>query len=124
NENVSISAPVDGLTVAKPEVLMMAPCRPARCAVRCPGRRSKSHHDPADNVARSQPLEIFVDLVEPDDIDGVSNLVLPRARHDLDQVEIVAAGGAMKGLFARNAREQRDVDPVADQSRISIVAAD
>src|SRR5262249_31813929 len=58
------------------------------------------------------------------DIDGVANLVLGSQRHDLGQVSVVAPVRPMKGLFARDPWEQRDVDAVPNQSHIDIVAAD
>src|SRR5262249_39433789 len=87
------------------------------------GKRSKLHHCPADNFSRSQQLEIFVELVELEDFEGVANLVLSGKRHDLAQVGVVAPERAVKGLFARNPWEQRDVDAVANQPHIDIVAA-
>src|SRR5215468_11106123 len=36
--------------------------------------RSDTHHRPADNVARSQQVEVFVDLIETDGLDGVLDL--------------------------------------------------
>jgi len=67
--------------------------------------RSKLDNSPADNVSRSQQVEMLVDLVKSNDLDGVADLVLSSQRHDLAQVRVVAPERAVKGLFARNPRE-------------------
>src|SRR6516162_3045411 len=85
---------------------------------------SKLHHGPADNFSRSKQVDIFVDLAEREHLEGVADLVLRNKRHDLAQVGVVAAERAMKSLFARNPREQWDVDAVAHEPHIDIVAAD
>src|SRR5262245_38057019 len=51
-------------------------------------------------------------------------VALSSERHDLAQVCVVAPVRAVEGLFARNAREQRDIDAITDQPHIGIVAAD
>src|SRR6516164_5403108 len=76
--------------------------------------RSKLHHSPTDNFSRSQQIEIFIDLVEREHLEGVADPSLSSERHDLAQVGVVAPERAMKSLFARNPREQRDVDAVSD----------
>src|SRR5215470_16553511 len=86
--------------------------------------RSKTHHRPADHVARSHPPEVLVDLIEPDDLDGVTNLGLCRKRHNLGQVGVVSPERAVKGVFLMNAWKQRDVDAIANEPRIDVVAAD
>ena len=63
-------------------------------------RRSKFHHRPTDDFVCSQQVEILVDLLERDGLDGVADLVLSRQRHDLGQVGIVAPERTVKGLFA------------------------
>src|SRR5262249_23489573 len=87
-------------------------------------RRSKLHHGSTDNLSSSHQVEIFVELLELEDFEGVANLALSGQRHDLSQVEVIAPERAMKGLFTRNPREQRDVDAVAHHSHIAIVSAD
>src|SRR5262249_41321252 len=77
-------------------------------------RQSKLHHSPADNFSRSQQVEIFIDLVEREHLQGVADPFLSSERHALAQVGVVAPERAMKGLFARNPREQRDIDAVSD----------
>src|SRR6516164_9271363 len=77
-------------------------------------RRSKLHHGPANNFSRSQQVDIFVDLAKREHLEGVADLVLRSERHDLAQVGVVAPKRAVKSLFARNPREQRDVDAVSD----------
>src|SRR5215468_9464322 len=76
--------------------------------------RSKLHHGPADNFSRSQQVDIFVDLVEREHLEGVTDFALSSERHDLAQVVVVAPERAVKSLFARNPREERDVDAVSD----------
>src|SRR5262247_1232185 len=85
---------------------------------------SKLHHGSADNFSRSQQVEIFVELLELEDFEGVADLVLSRQRHDLGQVGIVAPERTVKGLFARNPREERNIDAVADKPHVGIVPAD
>src|SRR5215468_2097610 len=67
---------------------------------------------------------MLVDLVEPEDLDGVTNFVLSRQRHDLGQVGIVAPERTVKGLFTRNPREERNIYAVADKPHVGIVPAD
>src|SRR6516165_9075530 len=76
--------------------------------------RSKLHHSPADHFSRSQQVVIFVDLAEGEHLEGVADLALSSKRHHLAQVGVVAPERAVKSLFARDAREQRDVDAVSD----------
>src|SRR5215469_8197098 len=85
---------------------------------------SKLHHGPANNFSRSQHVDIFVDLAKREHLECVADLALRSERHDLAQVGVVAPKRAVKSLFARNAREQRDVDAVSDQSHVGIMAAD
>src|SRR5262245_13007787 len=66
---------------------------------------------------------MFVDLIEPNGLYLVADLAVSGKRHDLAQVGIAAPERAVKGLFARNPRKQRDIDAVADQPHINIVAA-
>src|SRR5215472_1427430 len=77
-------------------------------------RRSKLHHGPADNFSRSQQVDIFVDLAKREHLEGVTDFALSSERHDLTQVVVVAPERAVESLFARNSREQRDVDAVSD----------
>src|SRR5215510_3474868 len=84
----------------------------------------KFHHRPTDDFVVSQQVEILVDLLERDGLDGVADLVLSRQRHDLGQVSIVPPERTVKGLFARNPGEERDIDAVADKSHVCVVAAD
>src|SRR5262245_60756902 len=86
--------------------------------------QSKAHDRPADNVAGSQPLEVFVDLIETDDRDGVLDLASGGEGHDLAEVGIVAPERPMKGLLARHPREERDVNAIADEPDIGVVTAD
>src|SRR6516162_3089077 len=92
--------------------------RSASAGSRC--RRSKLHHSSAVDCSLSQQVDIFVDLAKREHVEGVADLVLRSERHDLAQVVVVAPERAVKGLFARNPREQRDVDAVSDQSHIGI----
>src|SRR5215831_12885363 len=76
---------------------------------------SKLHHGSTDNSPSSQQLEVFVDLVEREDFEGVANLAVRSKRHDFCQVDVAAPERTVEGLFARNPREKRDVNAVADQ---------
>src|SRR6516162_9243469 len=89
-----------------------------------PLERSKLDHCPPDNFTRPKQVNELVDLIECDGLDRVADLALSGKRHDLAQVGIIAPEGAVEGLFARNSREQRDIDAVPDQSNIDIVPAD
>ena len=89
-----------------------------------PIRRSVLDNCPADNCSRPEQVDGLVDLIERDGLDRVADLSSSSKRHDLAQVGIAAPELALEGLFARNAREQRDIDAVADQSHIDIVTAD
>src|SRR5262247_3111200 len=97
---------------------------PRQCseALACPTlvRKSKFHHGPADDFPGSQQLDMLVELVELEELDGVADLVLSRQRHDLGQVGVVSPVRSVEGLLARNPGEQRDVDAVADQADIGI----
>src|SRR5215471_13231430 len=86
--------------------------------------RSKTHHRPADDVTRSQHVEVFVDLIKTDGLDCVLDLPFGGEGHDLAEVRIVAPKRPMKGLLARHPREQRDVNAIADEADIGIVTAD
>src|SRR5262245_57701323 len=79
---------------------------------------------PPDNVSRPDEVNGLVVLIEGDGLDRVADLVLSDKHQDLAQVGIAAPERAVEGLFARNAREQRDIESVADQSHIDIVTAD
>src|SRR5215467_10953436 len=85
--------------------------------------RSELHHRPADDLSRSQPLDVLGHLIERENVHCVANLVLGSQRHDLAQIRVVAPERAVQSLFTRNPRKQRDVDAIADQSHIAIVAA-
>src|SRR5215467_7584289 len=87
-------------------------------------RRSKFYHRPTDDFVCSQQVEILVDLLECDGLDSVADLVLSRQCHDLGQVGIVAPERTVKGLFARNSREERNIDAVADKPHVGIVPTD
>src|SRR5262249_25989085 len=89
-----------------------------------PFRRSKLDHCPPDNFSRPKQVNILVALIERDGLDRVADLALSSKRHDLAQVGIAAPERAVEGLFARNSWEQRDIEAIADQSHIDIVAAD
>src|SRR5215471_14613970 len=67
--------------------------------------RSELHHSSANNVARSEQINVLVDFIKFEELDAVTNLVLGGKRHDLTQVRVVAPIRAMKGLFAGYARE-------------------
>src|SRR5262245_46941423 len=79
-----------------------------------PSDASKLHHGSTDNLSSSQQLEIFVDLVELEDFEGVANLALRSKRHDFGQVDVAAPERTVEGLLVRNPREKRDVHAVAD----------
>src|SRR5262245_30447511 len=89
-----------------------------------PVGRLELDHCPADNFSRPEQVNRLVDLIERDGLDRVADLALSGQRHDLAQVGIAAPERAVEGLFARDSREQRDIDAVADQSHIDIVTAD
>ena len=93
-------------------------------ALSLPLERSKLDHCPPDNFTRPEQVNELVDLIERDGLDRVADLALSGKRHDFPQVGIIAPEGAVEGLFARNSREQRDIDAVPDQSNIDIVTAD
>src|SRR5215831_15956308 len=67
--------------------------------------QSELHHDSPNNFSRSQPIKIFVELVEPDDRDGMTNLAFSRKCHDLAQIGVIAPERAVKDLFVGNPRE-------------------
>src|SRR5262249_26361397 len=50
---------------------------------------SERHHRAADNLARPEELEIFVELVEGDGLDGVADLAFRSQDHDLAEVGVV-----------------------------------
>src|SRR5262249_3565461 len=85
---------------------------------------SELHHRPADDLIVPLEIEIFVDLVETDGLDGVLDLAFSGERHDLAQVRVVAPEGPMKRLLARHPRDQRDVDAIGNEADIGIVTAD
>src|SRR5262245_58709339 len=85
---------------------------------------SELHHGSADNFSCSQQIEIFVELLKLEDFEGVADLALSRQRHDLGQVGIVAPERTVKGLFARNPWEERDIDAVTDNPHVGMVPAD
>src|SRR5262245_18605772 len=99
-------------------------------AARLPGgdpaasQGSERHRRPADDPIVPQEIEIFVDLVETDGLDGVLDLAFSGERHDLAQVRVVAPEGPMKRLLARHPREQRDVDAIANEVDIGLVTTD
>src|SRR5215831_11181902 len=95
----------------------------AGCAHQTIRTLSKLHHGSTDNSPSSQQLEIFIDLVEREDFEGVANLALRGKRHDFGQVDVAAPERTVEGLLARNPREKRDVYAVADQPYVDIVAA-
>src|SRR6516165_2449274 len=97
---------------------------PSCAALSLPLRRLVLDHCPADNVSRPEQVDGLVDLIERDGLDRVADLSSSSKRHDLAQVGIAAPERAVEGLFARNAREQRDVEAVADEPHIDIVTAD
>src|SRR5262245_43143295 len=67
--------------------------------------RSNTHHRPADNVARSQQIEVFVDLTNTAGLVSVPDLTVGGEGHDLADVRIVAPERPMKGLLTRHPRE-------------------
>src|SRR5262249_42198381 len=84
---------------------------------------SELHHRAALDLPLPEQVDVFVDPVEREHLEGVADLAFSGERHDLAQVVVVAPERAVEGLFARDARKQRDVDAVADQSDINVVAA-
>src|SRR5262245_14285019 len=88
------------------------------------GGRSNIHHRPADDVARSQLVEVFVDLIESDGLDRVLDLPFGGERDDFAEVRVVAPERSVKGLLARHPREERNVNAIADETDIGIVTAD
>src|SRR5215468_6797384 len=93
-------------------------------AIQPPSQGSELHYGPADDLIVPLEIDIFIDLVETDGLDGVLDLAFGGERHDFTQVRVVAPEGAMKRLLARHPREQRDVDAVANEADIGIVTAD
>ena len=89
-----------------------------------PPQRSELHYRSADDAVTSEEVQIFVDLFEADSLDGMLDLSFGGERHDLAEICVVTPEGPMKGLLSRHAREQRDVDAVANEADISVVAAD
>src|SRR5262245_54650978 len=118
-ENVSISAPVEGFTVAKPEAFMMTPF--ASCFSR--SLTTERHHGPSHDVAVPQQVELFVDLVERACLEGVTDLALGHKRQNFADVGVVAPERAAENLFARHPREEWNIDPVADQTHVDVLAA-
>ena len=52
--------------------------------------RLKLHYSSTDNFSSSQQVDIFVDLVEREHLEGVADLALSSERHDLAQVGVIA----------------------------------
>src|SRR5215813_2016588 len=98
--------------------------RPDPGTIRPPSQGSELHHRPADDVVASQEVQIFVDLLKADGLDGMLDLAFSGERHDLAQVRVIAPERPMKGLLARHARKERDVDAIADEADIGVVTAD
>src|SRR5262249_42000697 len=73
-----------------------------------PGRKSERYHCPPDDFSRPKQIDVLVDLIERDRLDRVADLPLCSKGHDLAQVGVAAPERAVKGLFTRNPREQRD----------------
>jgi hypothetical protein len=48
--------------------------------------QSELHHGSADNVARSEQINVLVDFIKFEELDAVTNLVLGGKRHDLTEV--------------------------------------
>src|SRR5215470_6590019 len=67
--------------------------------------QSELHHGSANNVARSEQINVLVDFIKFEELDAVTDLVLGGKRHDLTQIRFVAPLRAMKRLFAGHARE-------------------
>src|SRR5262249_32105516 len=89
-----------------------------------PARQSELDHCPPDNFSRPKQINVLVDLIERDRLDRVADLPVSSKRHDLAEVGVAAPDRAVKGLLSRNPREQRNIDAIADQPHIDIVAAD
>ena len=51
---------------------------------------SELHHCPTDNVSNSEKLDVLVELVECDGLDGVADLAVRRERHDFAHVGAIA----------------------------------
>ena len=85
---------------------------------------SELHYRSADDAVTSEEVQIFVDLFEADSLDGMLDLSFGGERHDLAEICVVTPEGPMKGLLSRHSREQRDVDAIADEADIRVVATD
>src|SRR5262249_57730655 len=88
------------------------------------GGRSNTHYRPADDFARSQLVEVFVDLIETDGLNRVLDLAFGGEGHDLAEVRIVAPERSVKCLRARYPRKERNINAIADETDIGIVTAD
>src|SRR5262249_43902852 len=82
------------------------------------------HHGPSHDVARPQQVELFVDLVEREYFERVTDLSLGHKRQNFADVGVVAPERAVENLFTRHPRKKWNVDPVADQTHVGVVAAD
>src|SRR5262249_60233577 len=91
---------------------------------RPPSQGSEPHHRPADHVVASQKVQIFVDLLKADGLDGMLDLAFSGERHDLAQVRVIGPEGPMKGLLARHARKERHVDRIAHEAHARVGTPD
>src|SRR5262252_7668866 len=82
------------------------------------------HHGPSDDVAGPQQIELFVDLVEGEYLERVTDLALGQKRQNFADVGVVAPERAVENLFARHPGEEWNVDPVANQAHVGVLAAD
>src|SRR5262245_6052428 len=63
------------------------------------------HHRPSHDTAGPQPVELFVDLVEREYLERVTNLSLGHKRQNFADVGVAAPERAVENLFARHPRE-------------------
>src|SRR5262249_55599067 len=82
------------------------------------------HHGPSHDVAGPQQVELFVDLVEREYVERMTDLAMGHKRQNFADVGVVAPERAVENLFARHPREEWNVDPVADQTHVGVLAAD
>src|SRR5262249_7922747 len=69
-------------------------------------------------------VELFVDPVEREYLERVTDLALGHEGQSFADVGVVSPERAVENLFARYPREEWDVDPVADQTHVGVLAAD
>src|SRR5262249_1083297 len=82
------------------------------------------HHGPSHDVAGPQQIELFVKLDEREYLERFTDLALSHKCQNFTDVVVVAPERAVENLFARHPGEEWNVDPVADQAHVGVLAAD